>query len=684
MPPRLSGVAEHQQAVLALDRIRQVWGRKRKAMSRERQRDIRLGLERIQYAVQSQQQWVGVHVGGTNGKGSICAFLAALFKMHGVSFGTFTSPAIPKSHNSITVGDHAISRRLYDLARSEALNQFKRAMNRFKFHPDVDIGDLTPFELETAAAFRIFNKTRVQYGIVEVGMGGKTDATNIMRSKGVTIIGKIGLDHQEYLGHTLQKITAVKAGIMRHGIPCVVDSTNSDAVLRELDRKSKLAGSRLIKSCKASPIVAAVDAEKYQLEDFQKDNLACAVAAFQQLFPHLHVDVNKLLSMDPFPPGRLESIGVDSLTNGARPRTVIADGSHNKLGMETLARYVNTRLRDADKPVTWIMGISGSRHKSFSEMIETIARPQDRFAIVEYTQQANDPPPASAQAGRDYLEGILASKEQIYRGGIDLPNALQWASSASASSPVVITGSLYLIRELYNLPGVSSKRIKLTEGEAEVVERSQNSLSRLRQLVAEDDVFTTEARDATGARHSSQLGPDTLPEVDEDAQPAEQHPSPFVTAANKTAQFHREQVSEAGVSLRKVSRELEDLLSKGAGEQDKRVIHLLREFEELDSLRTEHQAAFIRASNQAESGRRLPEEDSLSDRELLHRWYKQRQRLASKNPFVQHSDWELDSVPVPDGGGLQEAAPSAAGLGKTAQQPQQPRQGQEGEDGQGV
>ena len=110
---------------------------------------------------------------------------------------------------------------------------------------------------ETLMAFHVFNQMRVKYGIVEVGMGGATDATNIMMHKAVTVISKIDLDHQEYLGRTIQAIARVKAGIMRPNVPCIVDHTNSDSVLDVLREYADSIGTEVVLSHQARPLLPA-------------------------------------------------------------------------------------------------------------------------------------------------------------------------------------------------------------------------------------------------------------------------------------------------------------------------------------------------------------------------------------------------------------------------------------------
>ncbi|QUC23340.1 uncharacterized protein UV8b_07581 [Ustilaginoidea virens] len=444
----------------ALARIRVFLpARKQAAMER---RNIKLGLERISRVVPDEQKWTGVHVGGTNGKGSICALLAGMFKLSGISHGTYVSPALPERHNAITINGSYVNKRMYEMEMEHVRQAYERVATGWTFASGEGLGHLTPFELETAAAFRVLNKMNVKYGIVEVGMGGATDATNAMRDKAVTVISKIGLDHQEYLGDTMGEIARVKAGIMRTGVPCVVDGTNPPAVLDVLREHAHSIGTDIHLASRALPLVRDVDRQRFPLQDYEQQNLLCARLAFAKLFPHLHIDVNKLLALKPQLPGRMERVRVTGLTEGAREAPILVDGAHNVLGVEALAAYVDGTLREQGEPVSWVMGLSASKSKPFARMVEALVRPQDSLAFVEYTQGPNDPPPVPAELGREIAAQVIRDESRLYGGeAADVARGVQWACRQAGERPVVATGSLYMIRDLYRTQGVEpSRKIK--------------------------------------------------------------------------------------------------------------------------------------------------------------------------------------------------------------------------------
>ncbi|OAQ83529.1 dihydrofolate synthetase Fol3 [Purpureocillium lilacinum] len=603
----------------ALARIRAALPREKKVASDHR--NIRLGLERISRVVPDEQSWAGVHVGGTNGKGSICALLAGMFKLSGISHGTFISPAIPERHNAITINDRYVNKRMYDMELQHVEAAYRRVASGWRFTSGEDPGDLTPFELETAAAFRVFDKMHVKYGIVEVGMGGATDATNAMKQKSVTVISKIDLDHQEYLGNTIEEIAKVKAGIMRPGVPCIVDHTNPSSVLGVLREHAQSVGTQISPSSKALPLIAGLDQDRFKLEDYEQQNLLCATLAFRHLFPHLDIDVNKLLSMKPYLPGRKEYVGVSGLTDGLRQKPVLVDGAHNMLGVEALAKHVETRVRKDDQPITWVMGLSASKSKPFSKMIEALLRPQDNLAFVEYTQGPNDPPAAPADLGRGVAKEALKNESQLYDGEPDIASAVRWACSKAGEGPVIITGSLYLIREFYKLEGVEQQRKIGTRrpGRAQLWHYTQ--LSQQRALTAE------EAQEYKKARRHWRLSPlrnPTFKTSQEGGQPQPPTVSEQTRELQRTAAHHKKQADGYRSAIASIQNDLDAERTGGPGSS-----HLSGSIDELKRRHEEHIKAYNSAMFKIRGHVADPDKKHLSHEEIFGRPEKPKRRIAT-------------------------------------------------------
>ena len=440
----------------ALGRIRGVLRAKKEA--EKATRDIRLGLERIVRVLPEVQEWQGVHVGGTNGKGSICAFLSGLFALAGVPHGRYVSPAFPEKHNAVSINGRYVKSGVYEKEMHSVEAAYNKLMRGWRFKASETPGPLSPFELETATAFRLFNKYHVPYGIVEVGMGGATDATNAMRRKAVTVISKIDLDHQEYLGNTIEQIAQVKAGIMRPGVPCIVDHTNDQSVIRVLRQHANSIGTHISLTWKAEPFLSTLNNDWWQLEEYQKQNLLCAALAFRHLFPSKEINLDRLLETEPYLPGRMEWVEIPRIADGRYKAPVLVDAAHNMLGVQALSRYTDARLRADDKPVTWVMGFSSSKTKPFAKMIEALIRPQDNVAFAEFDRQDNEPPATPAVMGRGIAKNIVNNPDQLYAGEPDIQSAIEWASSKAGSGHLVVTGSLYLVRDFYKLDGVDRSR----------------------------------------------------------------------------------------------------------------------------------------------------------------------------------------------------------------------------------
>lgn len=531
----------------ALARIRAVIPAQKQAATAHR--NIKLGLERISRVVPDDQRWIGVHVGGTNGKGSICALLAGMFKLSGISHGTYISPALPERHNSITINGLYVNKRMHEMELKHVEGAYKRVASGWTFASGEDPGDLTPFELETAAAFRVFNKMNVQYGIVEVGMGGATDATNAMKQKAVTVISKIDLDHQEYLGNTIEEIAKVKAGIMRPGVPCIVDHSNPSSVMDVLREHAQSVGTQINLSSKALPLIEDLDRKRFDLQDYEQQNLLCATLAFRKLFPNLRIDVNKLLSMKPQLPGRMEHVRVSQLTGGLREKPLLVDGAHNMLGVEALAKHVDGTCRKGDEPVTWVMGLSSSKSKPFSSMIETLIRPQDNLAFVEYTQGPSDPPPAPADLGRSVAAQVITDESRIYDGDASIGAGVQWACSRAGEGPVVVTGSLYMVREFYKMQGVEpSRKIKTRRP-------GRSQLWRYVQLSRERPLTSEEAREFKQARRHWRLSPANSP-IFRGARPTSPSVPERIRKLQQTAAHHQKQADGYRQAIRSIKNDL--------------------------------------------------------------------------------------------------------------------------------
>ena len=173
-----------------------------------------------------------IHIAGTNGKGSVCAYLSSVLQKAGISWGMFTSPHLVSMRERFVINGKTVSEEDFLEAFLVVMGEVKRLATTY--HP-------TFFELLFFMAMALFEKYDVEYVILETGLGGRLDATNVVEEKKLCIITSIGYDHMEYLGETLPLIAGEKAGIMRPGVP-VIYPDRQEEVTRVIEEYAKKIG----------------------------------------------------------------------------------------------------------------------------------------------------------------------------------------------------------------------------------------------------------------------------------------------------------------------------------------------------------------------------------------------------------------------------------------------------------
>ncbi|EHK97978.1 putative Folylpolyglutamate synthase [Glarea lozoyensis 74030] len=181
----------------------------------------------------------------------------------GVRCGRFTSPHLIDRWDCITVDQNPIQESVFRHAEEIVHRR----------NEEEQIG-ASEFELLTATAFEVFANEKIEMGVIEVGLGGRLDATNVLSNKAVTVISKIGLDHQSFLGNTIEEIAREKAGVMRPGVPCVVDKTNPPEVRRVIEEYAKEIGTDVVLGSTDSSFLDDLSPEDF--EPHQWENLASA------------------------------------------------------------------------------------------------------------------------------------------------------------------------------------------------------------------------------------------------------------------------------------------------------------------------------------------------------------------------------------------------------------------------
>ncbi|MFN2340628.1 MAG: folylpolyglutamate synthase/dihydrofolate synthase family protein [Halanaerobium sp.] len=306
------------------------------------------GLARIKrlldYSGNPHQNLNIIHIAGTNGKGSTAAILERIYREAGYKTGLYSSPHFFHFNERIKINGRACS--TYDLA--EIVEEIKTAAEKLKAE---GFADPSFFEIVTAAAFKYFKQHQPEIIILETGLGGRLDATNIIKNPLLSIITNISLEHREFLGDTAAEIAAEKAGIIKVNSP-VITAVEQKEALKVIKAKAAEKNSKFIDLKKEYPVIKsrgnlkeniislknqAGEEEKYRLSllgAHQALNAALALKAVAELaadFPVAKSDIRSALA-DIYWPGRMEKISENPY--------IILDGAHNPAAFRELAKNI--------------------------------------------------------------------------------------------------------------------------------------------------------------------------------------------------------------------------------------------------------------------------------------------------------------------------------------------------------
>ena len=384
----------------------------------------KLGLERMQALLAAlgnpERNYRVVHVAGTNGKGSTCAMIDAGLRTANVRTGLFTSPHLIQPTERIQIDGIPVSQaqfaRAFDVVHQSALSLSSDD------HPSY-------FETVTAMAFWLFRKQEVETAVVEVGLGGRLDATNVVRPT-LTVITSIDLDHQAWLGDTIEQIAGEKAGILKPGVPAVFAKQRADVQV-VLDARARDLGISVIRAADSliKDVTTGDRSSRFVLDghgeivcplagDHQIDNAVTAALALKQL------GVSSSGIATAFWPGRLEHISPNP--------DVILDGAHNPAGAAALARYLSQHYPDRK---LWLV-FGAMRDKAVADL---------GGILFPLASQIVFTAPALARARRP---AELAEQWGRGRTADNVVEALRLiAAEVSSEDVIIITGSLYLVGE---------------------------------------------------------------------------------------------------------------------------------------------------------------------------------------------------------------------------------------------
>ncbi|EIW80909.1 Mur ligase [Coniophora puteana RWD-64-598 SS2] len=427
------------------------------------------------------------HIAGTNGKGSVSCLLSSVLRSSGFSIGRFNSPHLVSIHDCITIDDTPVDVESYKNARrivEGADHEHNTAATRF--------------ELLTLTALWLFEHKKVDVVVLEVGMGGRLDATNVIHDDCVLVsaLASVDLDHQAFLGDTVDKIAREKAGIARRGKPFVMGvqkHAEVEAVVREV---AEVAGARFTTAKKAAKRAwdVSLDGVEHSIKsllplhgEHQFDNLGLSLTIVSELIAlSLPLDFQSKISEQAIRqglrtavwPGRL-SFHRMTLPSNAQI-IVLADGAHNPSSSETLAAYISEVLSLSQASsalptihISFIIALSDSPPKTPLQTIRPLFPPRApmqtgvsvKVAALRFTPPDDMPWVKSVAPSRihDAVNTVMPSAKTWTADDDAIPSenhlleALEWCTPEDALSGeqhlTVVAGSLYLVADLYRFIG---------------------------------------------------------------------------------------------------------------------------------------------------------------------------------------------------------------------------------------
>lgn len=381
-----------------------------------------------------------IHVAGTNGKGSVCAFLASMLIRAGKRTGLFTSPHLVKINERFQVNHTEVTDQEFLDAFLEVMETVKEMQRDGLPHP-------TYFELLYALGMVLFARKQVEFCVLETGLGGRLDATNTVEHPIATVITSISLDHTEYLGNTIPEIAWEKAGIIKPGVPVIYDGRNPEAgeVIR---RRAEELGSQAVglheemyevflktdKSIDFSLQVGYYENTRVTvpyLAEYQVVNSSLALMAMEVIDPDHTISLETRLQgiRETRWQGRMETVMPG----------VVLDGAHNEDGV---AQFVKT-VRGLQEDHRIVMLFSAVVEKNFEKMIETICTQTKLSAVVvtEIKGSRNEP---AGELGRIFENYTKAPVTVVP----DIADAFEEALRQKEDGMLFCVGSLYLVGEL--------------------------------------------------------------------------------------------------------------------------------------------------------------------------------------------------------------------------------------------
>lgn len=380
-------------------------------------------LQLMDFLGNPQNQLKIVHIAGTSGKTSTCYFTAALLGASGNKVGLSVSPHIDQINERVQINLSPIPEKEY----CQLLTRFLGLVERSKLKPSY-------FEVLVAFAYWVFNKQQVDYAVIEVGLGGLLDGTNVVnREDKVCVITDIGLDHTSILGKTIPEIAAQKAGIINHGNTALVHPQSAEAM--EVFRSTTTKQSGQLIEVSDKPVVIHSD-----IPSFQSRNFSLALATYNHIASRDSLDTlnNDQLTqaLHVYIPARMEVIGVQG-------KTVILDGSHNQQKLEALIKSV--KVKYPEQSVNLLVSFGENKIEYVKEALAELHKLGDRITLTKFKLGQDEPrkpidpdllASICSEVGFTHIQ-IKADPIQAFQDTLD-----------DSSDILLVTGSFYLLSHI--------------------------------------------------------------------------------------------------------------------------------------------------------------------------------------------------------------------------------------------
>jgi len=400
------------------------------------------GLERITLLLEQlgnpHQELKVIHVAGTNGKGSVCKYISSILQKAGYTVGLYLSPHVERFSERIVVNNQEISKEDFTCLVSQ-VRPFVDTMKKQNNTP-------TFFEIVTALAFLHFKNCTVDYAVVEVGLGGRFDATNVVNPL-VSVITNISLEHTAILGKDIASIASEKAGIIKDHVPVVSAAVHDARVIIEQVAKQRNAPVTWIDQPMWKRKALHGREQEFMIQGSFKDysvktlmlgqhqgeNIALAIAAVEQLqMGGVYLtdsDIQDGIATAAHP-GRMEIVSENPL--------ILLDGAHNPAGMSMLVKTIREDF--SDYRLVLVLGML--KDKDLKTMVSTIVPISDEVIVTK----SGNPRAADPQMLKEMITGSDAKKNVVVEDSI--PRAIDHAKHIAKQKDLIcVTGSLFTVGE---------------------------------------------------------------------------------------------------------------------------------------------------------------------------------------------------------------------------------------------